>query len=465
MKFYIYLSITVLSLFSYARSGHELGNAAHAVVCRDSRNRITSSQSLDLFEAKEIQGLVISPVPNAGALSHAVQSYLLRFTPYSHLRSFSYSLFAKNFISESQFTALPINLINDYADAAIPQGCVIEQVVLQKHFREATTLNWRYQINEEIWYSLSDEDRVAVILHEVIYRELIDHKEKLQHQKELNSQKIRLLVGNIMSDNLKNIENSAVQLFLDQALPHVEKNGVIIDRTYSKSAPKVSDEEPSTCHIPMQESIVNFGGQLLQLAPKTFNVCFFDEIYRHGTSISAISVKKGTVVNLIFPGFNSEFTLSVKAKDFLDIPNEGMKITTTSKAGFGIIRSATDFENITFKLKQTSLTVNGLEFDSAYDIQDGFVSIGVKAWISYNTMTNYKTKNFDIQLLQSYINPQEFYYMNEKEFDLPRKLYASGSVLFKGKRRQLKKGVITLSKNEKITSVCEELELGGLKCW
>lgn len=457
----VVLLLFILHIFTPTFAGHEVGNAAHAVVCRDAQQTITRAESLDLFEAKELHGLILSPVPRPGVLSRDVQAYLARFNPYSPLRGLTYSQFAKDFLSESQYTDAPIRLIKDYEDAVLPTGCALEQVVLQHHFRKALQQKWRYQINEEIWYALSHFDRIAVILHEVIYRELIDHKEKVAHNRDLNSKNVRLLVGNIMADSLKDIKTDAVKNFIEQLLPHQALEGSLIAPSTATPGPKkVQEDEQTTCYVPMQESFVNFNGQLLQLAPKVFRICLHEQIYRTGTKLTSLAVKEGSLVKLWFSGFS----LDVKAKNFLDIPHEGMKIDTTSQNQLGEIQRAGPFEDVSIAFGQMNLPVNTLQFDSAFHFEYGSVNLGVRAWISSDSLTPYKTKDLELKLLSSSLYPQEFFSMDRTHFGGPRKLYGSGTIRFKGKRGNLKNGYVSFNGDGKITSVCEN-ENGSFRCW
>lgn len=277
MKLFTLISALVLVSPS-AFAGHEVGNAAHAVVCRDAQGVISRPpESLDLFEGKAIHGMTLVPVSQPGYLSRDVQAYLARLSPLTPLRGLAWSQFAKTFEAERKFTDQPIQVVKDYADAALPKGCAIEQVVSQSNFRDTLKQGWRYRINEELWYALPHLDRVAVVMHEVIYRELIDHKEKHQHQREIDSRKVRLLVANIMADLLRTLPSKGVIEYLEQMFPHVEKRGALLDLTYSRPGLRhAPDDELSTCHIPSQESFVFFDHQALQLAPNVFTVCVYE---------------------------------------------------------------------------------------------------------------------------------------------------------------------------------------------
>jgi hypothetical protein len=264
-----------------------------------------------------------------------------------------------------------------------------------------------------------------------------------------------------MADSLRSIQTSLVKDIIKQILPHQEIHGALVDLATAHQGPKAKKEDESTtCYIPLQESWINFDGQALQLAPNVFTICIHDHVFRSGTKLTSLSIKKGSLVTLFFDGFNIE----VRAKDRLDFPNEGMTIETTPQSSRGEIRKAGPFEDINISFGLVNLAVNTLNFDSDFHWHSGSGSLGVQAFISFDSLVKYKTNDLDVKLLASFLYPQEFYSMDKTHFHSPRKLYVSGTVKFKGKRRSLKRGLVSFDGNGKITSACED-ENGVFKCW
>lgn len=467
MKLFTLMAV-LLFVSPSAYAGHEVGNAAHAVVCRDAQQAITRPpESLDLFEAKAIHGMTLVPVSQPGYLSRDVQAYLARLSPLTPLRGLAWAQFAKTFEAERKFTDQPLQVVKDYADAALPKDCAIEQVVSQSNFRDALKQGWRYRVNEELWYALPHVDRVAVVVHEVIYRELIDHKEKHQHNREIDSKKVRLLVANIVADLIKTLPSKGVVEYLEQMLPHVEKRGALLDLTYSRPGLRQApDEEPSTCHIPLQESFVYFDDQALQLAPNVFTVCVYERTY--GAWLTDFAVKAGSLVELRF----RKFRLPVKAKNFLDIPHEGMKVDSFSQSQMGRIRHAGPFEDVSFNFASTDSTQSIELLVNTITIDSDIAKDGVAVTISADSKQRYKSKDVDLQLLASNLYPQEFNLMSQSAFGSlrnlylhqPRKLHVAGSVMFKKKLRKIDRGFVSFDASGNVTSVCDTTATGDVKC-
>ncbi len=164
MKSNLFLMTIIFMCFQAdAFAGGVDGGGGKSVVCRDANAKITSAETLDLYEAKHVYGL--KPKTFTGTLDQAVTAIEadLQMTmdqPEIHL----FPLFRRvrkimKFVSPS----VVLKPVDDAAEAILPSECQLEQLA---HYIDDDLL----LVSEEIWNALSLTDKAALITHEAIYR-------------------------------------------------------------------------------------------------------------------------------------------------------------------------------------------------------------------------------------------------------------------------------------------------------
>jgi len=165
-------ALTSLTQVSFARNFSDsiiIGNGGDAIVCRDkSTEAIVSAEILDVYEARVIHNAEITVDPSQSTddiLNTIIGKIRLKETV-SADRIQSY---VDTFFEEAKFlNDIELEDINDSAHIIIPRGCKVEQVAV--HNKPSEFNPNRYTVNNNIWNSLDNLNKAALVLHEVLYR-------------------------------------------------------------------------------------------------------------------------------------------------------------------------------------------------------------------------------------------------------------------------------------------------------
>jgi hypothetical protein len=152
-------------------SGVQEGNGGDAVVCKASDGTIVSVKSFDLSEAQLLRGIL----PDLGAIDidpvKKLEFALNRFARLDPERAGRYLQKAKTFVNDSRL--VPGYVLLDIPDSnhiGLEDGCQLEQLVA--YIPPRFPQDKPYIINEDLWKRLDNDNKAAVILHEIVYREL-----------------------------------------------------------------------------------------------------------------------------------------------------------------------------------------------------------------------------------------------------------------------------------------------------
>lgn len=154
------------SSVSFANNWYDRGNGGFTVVCPD------SSVVLDLFET-DVNGIVrVRYSSELTALAKA-QDIVARLKSLDPAREALYQTWLQEFFSEASFVKnAKFAPVNDLGLVALPANCALKQVVFQ---RNPSVLNSsRYLIDSELWNSIDENQKAALMIHEIIYREVIN---------------------------------------------------------------------------------------------------------------------------------------------------------------------------------------------------------------------------------------------------------------------------------------------------
>jgi hypothetical protein len=179
-------------------NGYEVGNGGTVVVCKNSKPQIVSVELLDFYIARLKWIQFHAAFGNYPPVKMKVSFALSRLSRLDAARAASYQNQADRFDSQTRFTDLAILPdTNDYGDVALPAGCTIEQMIIQKN--PIVDNEARYLIYRPLWSLLDADNQAGAMLHEIIYRDAIAHGHK-------NSIKVRALNAIVSSDELQNYD-------------------------------------------------------------------------------------------------------------------------------------------------------------------------------------------------------------------------------------------------------------------
>lgn len=220
----LYLVIALVFASPFAWAGRDVGNGGDAVVCKDSVGNVTSVHSLDRFEGQKLRGRDIvldtktssDPWLQATAIVSRAEGILTR----ERLERYKDQI--SHFGGEAKFiSGVILRDIPDSVEPFLPAGCGLEQLVIQSE--PEMPGDFRYLVNDDLWTQLAIEDRVAVILHEIIYREVVDRGHK-------DSRRVRNFNSWIYStDFVSAAPATVVAIFKQMNLTTMRLHGIDID--------------------------------------------------------------------------------------------------------------------------------------------------------------------------------------------------------------------------------------------
>lgn len=156
----------------FAMAGQS-GNGGDVVVCI-ADGRIRSVELLDFYEAKTLRKIQYSLGDKILSVEAKIELALSRLSPFSPVRVQDYLTQTRSFYSEALFLkGVKLDDIPDAGYLALPIGCHIEQIVIQKEPRFPG--DPRFLVSQDLWDFLDNDSRAGLILHEVIYREAISY--------------------------------------------------------------------------------------------------------------------------------------------------------------------------------------------------------------------------------------------------------------------------------------------------
>lgn len=203
--------------------GDRVGNGGDVIVCG---NKV---ELLDVYEAKMSNHTLYRPVGKdyKQMFQDIIQKHLSTLQP---KRSARYLTNLNTFESEAQFLpGIELNDVDDGGMVAIPKKCKLKQIVIQLSDDERPAGKPRYTVSLDLWKKLDDFNKAALALHEIFYREAIEHQSS-------NSMVVRAMIGEVLSTTI----NLEIYLALDASFSEkIEfKNRTI--NVYNKSKTTVS---------------------------------------------------------------------------------------------------------------------------------------------------------------------------------------------------------------------------------
>lgn len=159
-----------------------IGNGGDVVACSNGKNEL-----LDVFEAREMRSIPLLIGDNKLTVDERMDLLFARIQRLDPNRANQYRAWYRDFINETLFKAGTVLVdVPDSDHLALPGGCEIKQVAIQREpsFPE----DKRYVVDRDLWNTLDNSNRAALILHEFIYRDAVKERhEDSQNTRYFNS--------------------------------------------------------------------------------------------------------------------------------------------------------------------------------------------------------------------------------------------------------------------------------------
>ncbi|MFV8257103.1 hypothetical protein ACNQKP_04825 [Bdellovibrio bacteriovorus] len=225
MRFCQFVIISLLSLIAasaHANNWYDRGNAGFALFCTGKAPIV-----LDLYEVttRDLGEVKFSKAVTAVDKAVDLASRLEVVDP---ARARQYKESALDFMNSAQFvTDLGIRKTPDLGLVTVPTDCALEQVVFQ---RNPSILNKaRYVVNSNLWNQLDADNQAALILHEAIYREVINSTAN-----ELFSERVRIFNGVIHAQSVRSLlKKDYLKMLQELHLSTYEENGIKLSLGYT----------------------------------------------------------------------------------------------------------------------------------------------------------------------------------------------------------------------------------------
>lgn len=153
---------TTFALVTSLRLGDHTGNGGDVVICVEDRKE--SYRLLDFYEVTELHFLNIKVKK-----SQNISEYAEKIINQSQFTEFDRSKYRQRtqlFMNRVQWVNHDLVDISDSEHTYIPSNCRLEQIAINH-------LNGSISINKKLWDKLDDLNKASLILHELIYEDLI----------------------------------------------------------------------------------------------------------------------------------------------------------------------------------------------------------------------------------------------------------------------------------------------------
>ena len=242
--------------------GDEIGNGGDVIVCKDENGKITTTELLDFYEAREFRKIFYFLGDNTLSVIEKVNFALKRIKDISPERFERYSKITDTFFDEVLFLE-NINLqdIDDSNHVFIPKGCKLEQIAVQqeKLFPE----DHLFIINKDLWNLLDNDNKAGLILHEIIFTE----------DKTLDSRKVRYFNSHLTSPIIDNYTREEfIALLKLSDLKTFSVQGVLYDINHPPQYYETGSVQKIT---PIKNSIYKINNQELRVNDESIE--FFED--------------------------------------------------------------------------------------------------------------------------------------------------------------------------------------------
>lgn len=178
MKSLFVILMVLMPVFAKAEPvlGNLRGNGGFLIHCQNS-----PVLTLDYYEAQVNLGLKIRPFePSVGTEFTKVNLFLQKLIGYDPELAQTLSKWLSTFYDEIEWSSFAEeNMTHDLGINLASKSvhdCRLQQLVIQWSSSESLPWQGRYQVNESLWRQLEVDQRVVLILHELIYRYVLENR-------------------------------------------------------------------------------------------------------------------------------------------------------------------------------------------------------------------------------------------------------------------------------------------------
>jgi hypothetical protein len=299
------------------------GNGGDVLICSPGSSLGATVHLLDLYEANYVKNLPIDIGGDALSLDEKMDLIFSRVEKKSRVWANLLRDYYKEFYNEAVLVD-EANLVNvdDSDHLAIPTNCVIKQIAIQKE-NPIDSSDPRYIINGTLWNLLSIDHQASLILHELIYRNLLHKK---------SSVLTRHFVGLIVSNHLETMSSLDFAKILSKNEFHMGMNLDSFD-VYVQNHHSYSFEDPNVIelHSPAQKE------GLIRIGQHEYKSAVYYNIFKaYQVSLADDEVAVHTLV------FNKEFDI---ARVVINLNNTVINYRSGGASFFRIINEVATFKN------------------------------------------------------------------------------------------------------------------------
>ena len=213
-------AILLLVCGAAAQANDRIGNGGGVIVCPNGSGGF-NYELLDLYMARTQFHLVADFAGAQGKpYEEIVDAVLSRFAILSPKRAAKYRDGFNNFLANTEFKAgVKLVFIPDTGSQDIPSSCELLQVAVQKNINDILPGEKRIVVAKDIWDQMDEENKAALVLHELIYGELMDTVP--------NARYVRYFNGHLLAQNFLQVDYR--KLAWDTKLRWYEEGGSVID--------------------------------------------------------------------------------------------------------------------------------------------------------------------------------------------------------------------------------------------
>ncbi|KYG62689.1 hypothetical protein AZI87_15490 [Bdellovibrio bacteriovorus] len=202
----LFLFVLCASVSAMALGGDVLGNGGDAVVC-PAEGGIKTVEALDLHESRELRKFTYIDAANAAEALRTVFKNLEEKDP---SRACLFGTWMEEFTSQSKFVYGKIPRIFDEGPVYVRPRCFVYQAIVR--YDQVDADGKRYFINGDLFTNMDALNQIAMVLHELVYREAKFAKGPLK-----NTTRVRRYTGYIFSTRLKSDSPEAYRQFLEDS--------------------------------------------------------------------------------------------------------------------------------------------------------------------------------------------------------------------------------------------------------
>ncbi|HXH30706.1 MAG TPA: hypothetical protein VNJ01_07820 [Bacteriovoracaceae bacterium] len=196
-----YVLLLVFTLSFQSAFGKEAGNGGDIIYCDNGKGKV---ELLDYYEGKLMRGISPSTLSPELSVKQNFRILLDNLSIPSPLRAARYEKWFTEFERDAlMLRNVALVDIPDSHHLALENGCEIKQIIIQVLPRYPQ--DKRYTIDADLWDKLPNDSRAGLILHELIFRELIQFKSDTSDKKPLDSRDTRYLNSIIASGEVRSM--------------------------------------------------------------------------------------------------------------------------------------------------------------------------------------------------------------------------------------------------------------------